>query len=73
VEASIRAAGGELLRGVTLFDVYAGPPLAESERSLAWRLTFSAPDRTLTDAEVETAMAAITSGLTSAVGGRVRA
>jgi phenylalanyl-tRNA synthetase beta chain len=72
VEAGIRAAGGDLLRSVALFDVYTGPPLTAEERSLAWRLVFSAPDRTLTDDEVDAAVAAIISNLGSAVGGRVR-
>jgi len=72
VAVAIRGAGGELLRDVGLFDVYAGPPLAESERSLAWRLTFSAPDRTLTDGEVEAAMRAIIADVSVQVGGRVQ-
>ena len=32
---------------VRLFDVYRGNPLAADEKSLAYRLTFRAPDRTL--------------------------
>jgi phenylalanyl-tRNA synthetase beta chain len=71
VAAAIQATGGELLRAVTLFDVYAGPPLASDERSLAYRLSFGAPDRTLTEAEIETAMAAVTAAMAT-VGGRVR-
>ncbi len=46
------AAGGELLESVTLFDVYRGPGLEPGRRSLAFRLRFCAPDRTLTDREV---------------------
>ena len=38
VEAAIRRHGGPLLRGVELFDIYRGPPLAETENSLAYRL-----------------------------------
>jgi phenylalanyl-tRNA synthetase beta chain len=71
VAAAIHAAGGELLRAVRLFDVYAGPPLASDERSLAYRLSFGAPDRTLTEAEIETALAAVTAAIAT-VGGRVR-
>jgi len=52
VERVIRAEGGPLLRGVTLFDLYAGEGVAPGTRSIAWRLTFRADDRTLTDVEV---------------------
>lgn len=52
VERSLRSGGGELLAEVELFDVYRGPGLPPGARSLAYRLRFQAPDRTLTDAEV---------------------
>ncbi len=48
----IRQAGGELLRNATLFDVYRGPQIAPGKVSLAYALTYQAPDRTLTDEEV---------------------
>ena len=54
VVAEIRAAGGNLLEGIDLFDVYQGPQVPEGKRSLAYTLTFRAPDRTLNDAEVNT-------------------
>jgi phenylalanyl-tRNA synthetase beta chain len=49
VEAALRAEAGPLLRDVTLFDVFRFP---DGRRSLAWRLTFQAADRTLTDEEI---------------------
>lgn len=52
VLAAVEAAGGELLESVELFDVYRGPSVDEGSRSLAYRLRFCAPDRTLTDEEV---------------------
>ena len=52
VESSLRKAGAALLTGIELFDVYRGEGLPPSTRSLAYRLRFQAPDRTLTDAEV---------------------
>ena len=52
VEAAIRAMSLPLLARVTLFDVYTGGQVGAGRRSLAWSLTFQAPDRTLTDAEV---------------------
>ncbi len=55
IEKEIRAAGGDLLRGVRLFDVYRGESIAAGHKSLAYALTYQADDRTLTDKEVETA------------------
>jgi len=52
VEAALRAAGGALLREVALFDVYQGGQLPLGKKSLAYHLTFQAPDKTLTDADV---------------------
>ena len=72
VDASIHGHGGELLRAVALFDVYRGRPLADEERSLAYRLAFGADERTLTEGEVDAAIAAITAGLAADVGGRLR-
>jgi phenylalanyl-tRNA synthetase beta chain len=72
VEHVIRTAGGELLRGLRLFDIYRGAPLAADEQSLNYRLLYQADDRTLTDAEIEATLAAITAALVREVGGRIR-
>jgi phenylalanyl-tRNA synthetase beta chain len=72
VEAAIRTSGGPLLQATSLFDVYRGAPLAPDEKSLAFRLTFRAADRTLAEAEVDAAIEAITHAIRSAVGGRIR-
>lgn len=69
--AVIRASAGTLLRDVRLFDVYRGTPLAAEARSLAFRLRFAAADRTLTEAEVDSAMTAVMRAL-EAAGGRIR-
>ena len=50
--AGLSGADRELLESSVLFDVYRGPGMPEGHRSLAYRLRFAAPDRTLTDAEV---------------------
>lgn len=49
-----RAATGNTfaLEGVNIFDVYQGKGLPEGTKSLAYSLVFRAPDRTLTDDEV---------------------
>ena len=49
VEAAIRREAGPLLRDVSVFDVFRLP---DGQRSVAWRLTFQAEDRTLTDEEI---------------------
>ena len=52
VESTLRAAGGDLLEEVWLFDVFGGPQLGEGRRSLAYRLRFSAIDHTLDEDEL---------------------
>ncbi len=52
VEQTLRRAGGDLMEGVELFDVYRGTSLPEASRSLAYHLRFCALDRTLTDEEI---------------------
>ncbi|OFE17441.1 phenylalanine--tRNA ligase subunit beta [Humibacillus sp. DSM 29435] len=52
VEAALRAGAGEALERIVLFDVYEGERIEPDHRSLAYRLTFRAPDRTLTTEEV---------------------
>lgn len=52
VERMIREAGGFLLKDVRLFDVYTGSSIPAGKKSLAYALTFRAPDKTLQDKEV---------------------
>jgi phenylalanyl-tRNA synthetase beta chain len=72
VEGAVRAGGGALLADVRLFDVYRGEQVGEGERSLALRLAFRAPDRTLTDEDVAELRTAIEAGIAE-LGGRLRA
>jgi phenylalanyl-tRNA synthetase beta chain len=51
--------GGRLLRSVRIFDVYEGEGIAPGARSIAVRLRFQDPDRTLRDQDVEPAVARI--------------
>ncbi|WP_130013591.1 phenylalanine--tRNA ligase subunit beta [Serinicoccus sediminis] len=55
VEESLRAGAGALLESLELFDVYAGDQVAQDRHSLAFRMHFRAPDRTLTTQEVNEA------------------
>lgn len=52
IDATLRDAGGAILESLLLFDIYEGEPVPKGKRSLAYSLTFRAPDRTLTDDEV---------------------
>jgi phenylalanyl-tRNA synthetase beta chain len=63
VEAALVAGAGSLLEAVRLFDVYESDQVGEGKRSLAYKLTFRAPDRTLT---VEEAVAARDAAVASA-------
>ncbi len=71
VQEIVRANAGALLRDVDLFDIYRGIPLAPDEKSLAVRLRLGAPDRTLTEPDVDGAVAAVVAALSS-IGGRIR-
>jgi phenylalanyl-tRNA synthetase beta chain len=52
VREAVLGGGGELLRSAAVFDLYRGQQVGEGRKSLALRLSFRAPDRTLTDQEV---------------------
>jgi phenylalanyl-tRNA synthetase beta chain len=72
VEDAVRAGGGALLRDARVFDLYHGEQVGEGRKSLALRLEFRAPDRTLTDEEVARLRKAIEERV-GALGGRLRA
>ncbi len=56
---TLRGTAGEWLESLLPFDLYAGKGIPEGTRSVAWRLRFRTPDRTLTDAEVDAAVARV--------------
>lgn len=66
VEAVIRESAGALLAELTVFDEYRGSEMAG--RSVAWRLVFRAPDRTLRDTEVDQAVTAVLASLKERLG-----
>jgi phenylalanyl-tRNA synthetase beta chain len=73
VRAAVVEAAGDLLDRAVLFDVFEGDPLPGGKRSLAFSLDFRAPDRTLTDTEVEERVRAIADRLSSDFGAELRA
>ena len=52
VMATIKKAGGRLLSDINVFDVYTGENVSSDKKSIAYKLTFMDPNRTLTDEEV---------------------
>ncbi len=73
VERVLKAAGGELLERVTLFDEFRGGDVPAGARSLAWRLALRDPSRTLRDKEVEGRRQKLLKALDSELGVRPRA
>jgi phenylalanyl-tRNA synthetase beta chain len=55
IESEIRKAGGDLLSGVRLFDLYRGNQIPAGTKSLAYALSYQAADRTLADKEIDKA------------------
>jgi phenylalanyl-tRNA synthetase beta chain len=55
VVSEIRSAGGDLLRGVRLFDLYRGNQIPAGTKSLAFALSYQASDRTLADKDIDKA------------------
>jgi len=72
VEALIRQTGGKMLADARLFDVYRGEQLGEGKKSLAYALTYQAPDRTLTDKEAAKIRNKIVKRLEREVGAELR-
>ncbi|MGE0068579.1 MAG: phenylalanine--tRNA ligase subunit beta, partial [Solirubrobacterales bacterium] len=71
VRAAVLAGGGELLRSTCLIVSFEGEQIGADKVSLTLTLEFRAPDRTLTEAEVNDVRAAIKQSL-EAVGGSLR-
>ena len=71
VRSAVLVGGGELLRSAEVFDLYRGEQVGEGRKSLALRLTFRAPDRTLTDEEAGERRKAIEAAV-ERIGGSLR-
>src|SRR5207253_10980869 len=72
VESLIRRNGGDLLERLELFDEYRGEGVPSGYRSLAWRLAFRDPARTLRDKEVDGRRRKILGALEGELGVRQR-
>ena len=56
LEEAIRKGGGKILESVKLFDIYRGMQIPDDYKSMSFGLSFRAPDRTLTDEEIQKSM-----------------
>jgi len=72
VREVIVEAGGPTLASALLFDEYSSEQVGAGKRSLAFSLTYQAPDRTLTDADARTIRERIVQALTTEIGAVLR-
>lgn len=72
VENVLRTSGGEMLESLELFDEFRGSSLPEGTRSIAWRLTFRHPERTLRDKEIDGRRSQLLKSLESQLGVKPR-
>jgi phenylalanyl-tRNA synthetase beta chain len=69
---TIEEAGRDILESSRPFDEYRGAQVLEEHKSVAFALTFRSPERTLTDAEVDSVMNEIKLALEKKHGARFR-
>lgn len=72
LEATVAAAAGSSLRGLRLFDVYAGKGVETGFKSVAMGLILQDDSRTLTDREVDAVVASVTGAVEAEHGARIR-
>jgi phenylalanyl-tRNA synthetase beta chain len=62
----------ELLEKVSIFDVYSGKSIPHGKKSLGLRFTYRAPERTLTDDEVNQVHSGIVKSIVDLTGAKIR-
>ncbi|MDO4865549.1 MAG: phenylalanine--tRNA ligase subunit beta [Clostridia bacterium] len=70
---AIRKAAAKTLEDVKLFDIYRGDKLGRGKKSVAYAITLRAPDRTLTDEEINSTMDKVLKALNAQFGAELRA
>lgn len=63
LESRLRGFAGPLVESIQFVRQYAGPPLAEGQKSVSFRLTAGSPERTLSSEEVAAIRARIIDGM----------
>lgn len=69
---TIKNSGGKLLKNIHLFDLYIGKQIETGYKSMAYALSFQAPDRTLVDKDVEKAINSIMQSLETELNVKLR-
>ena len=69
---AIKGVDRKLIREVRLFDVYAGPGVADGSKSLAVAVRLQAPDRTLTESEIDGVAAKVVAAAEKSTGAVLR-
>ncbi len=72
IQSIMLAKGGKLTESVALFDVYRGAQLGEGKKSVSFKVSLRAADRTLTDEEVEKCVAKMLRALEQELGITIR-
>lgn len=72
VVRTVRELAGPLLHEVKLFDLYQGEKLGQGKKSLALRLLYRSPERTLSEAEVNVLRGELLEGLRQRLGAELR-
>jgi phenylalanyl-tRNA synthetase beta chain len=68
----INIQGEPLIEHVDVFDEYRGTPIPQDKKSLAYKISFRAEDRTLTDAEVSSLHQSLIEEITKVFGAELR-
>ncbi|MBM7714764.1 phenylalanyl-tRNA synthetase beta chain [Bacillus thermophilus] len=68
----IKDAGGKWLKDIYVFDLYEGEHMPDGKKSIAFSLTFAAPDKTLTDEEVAAAHSKVVEAVQKKAGAELR-
>ena len=72
IQALIKQTGKKILTKVDLFDLYTGENVLENEKSLAFKLTFEDPTKTLETQDVDKAVQQILNRLNRELGAKLR-
>jgi phenylalanyl-tRNA synthetase beta chain len=72
IEQLIRQTGGKLVTNIRLFDIFRSSQIGEGKKSMAYSLTYQAPDRTLTDKDATQIRQRIIRRLEQELGAKLR-
>ena len=72
IDHAVSREAGERLDSIELFDVYTGPGTPEGMKSMAFALQYQHPERTMTEAEVQTIQERIVAAVGKELGGQLR-